>query len=51
MTDEIVKLLEIKYKQFAKYYRYYPMPNGPEWQCSLDGESWWSASERLDLLT
>jgi hypothetical protein len=50
-VDGILRALAIIFKQpNVKYWRYVPFMNGAEWQCSVDGSSWWSAADHLEEL-
>ena len=47
--EQILNLLEKRFHQHAFYWRYVAVKGVLEWQCSVDGESWWAASERTVL--
>ena len=48
-TVAMLATLQSQFGQYAKYWRYVPVKGVPEWQCSVDGENWWAASERTVL--
>ena len=49
--SSMIKLLQAHYGQDSIYWRYVPRIDVPAWMCSVDGLSWWLASDRPNLLS